>query len=888
MLNEEIISESRYLDATTEVMETSGQSYVTDSTFDNYQAGIFQTQIEDVITTSGDSRICVMIYNASPLCWGGQIDYQVPGNQYTPQEFGYYSLDIEDISLGRSGSEICVLDNGEVYCWGYLIHFGLNYVTSPYKVQFQNNKIPIAIESGGSGDYHMNFAMMEDGTIQCWGKFSSGNYHLRQTCHTFDSNNPINYWDLQQYDNSYSTLFSGTPSGISNYQFGNQLEIDGGKGGCHLTLDDHLLCWGENLKTSSGGTNQQHIDEQVENFSVGSEHACYSTNQNNIPYLICFGKQNYGALGNGQSHNSWSSNWLGSSDFGGLDFVSFTAGHYNNCVILSDGSLQCWGEGSSLCGLYGTTQMSPTSIPLGGNHQGEKVYLTGSSTYVLTTEGKLISCGNQYAGQGNGQTTSFAEVNLVSQQRLMFENNAEGKFMILDSSGNEVDLTGYTIDVQLPYGLSVNSTTFEIEGSAKYLTTNTNWQVDIYNATHHWTLDYELEIIQDTDGDQIPNSEDQDDDNDGFPDTLDSCTLQSGTSILDSIGCPDNDGDGWSNNGDSFPNDASQYSDIDGDGYGDNAAGTRADDCKNDYGDSNRNGTFGCPDDDYDGWANIDDLFPDDSSQWLDFDGDGFGDQLLGTEGDYCPNQFGNSTIDKFGCLDFDGDGFSNDGDDFELNPTQHEDSDGDGYGNNQSAGATQSDAFPSDGSQWVDSDGDGYGDNPFGNQGDQFPNDATRWQDSDLDGYADFEDEFPYDPTQNQDSDGDGFGDNQSGDAPDAFPNDSTEWFDTDMDGVGDNSDEFPYDPSQTEDFDGDGYGDNPLGTAGDLFPDDDTEWFDTDMDGVGDNSDEFPTDPTQNEDSDGDGYGDNANGINGDMFPNDPLRCCDSDGDGYADLDD
>ena len=75
-------------------------------------------------------------------------------------------------------------------------------------------------------------------------------------------------------------------------------------------------------------------------------------------------------------------------------------------------------------------------------------------------------------------------------------------------------------------------------------------------------MDYELEIIQDTDGDQIPNDGDTDDDNDGFPDTIDGCILQSGTSILDSIGCPDNDGDGWSNNGDSFPNDDSQYSDM--------------------------------------------------------------------------------------------------------------------------------------------------------------------------------------------------------------------------------------------------------------------------------------------------------------------------------------
>ena len=42
---------------------------------------------------------------------------------------------------------------------------------------------------------------------------------------------------------------------------------------------------------------------------------------------------------------------------------------------------------------------------------------------------------------------------------------------------------------------------------------------------------------------------------------------------------------------------------------------------------------------------------------------------------------------------------------------------DGDGYGNNQSASATQSDAFPSDGTQWNDTDGDvpSLGDNKYG-----------------------------------------------------------------------------------------------------------------------------------------------------------------------------
>jgi len=66
---------------------------------------------------------------------------------------------------------------------------------------------------------------------------------------------------------------------------------------------------------------------------------------------------------------------------------------------------------------------------------------------------------------------------------------------------------------------------------------------------------------------------------------------------------------------------------------------------------------------------------------------------------------------------------------------------------------------------------------------------------DSDGDGWKNNEDAFPYDSSEWLDSDGDGVGDNS-----DAFPNDSTESSDWDGDGVGDNSDAYPYDPGRTE----------------------------------------------------------------------------------------
>ena len=111
---------------------------------------------------------------------------------------------------------------------------------------------------------------------------------------------------------------------------------------------------------------------------------------------------------------------------------------------------------------------------------------------------------------------------------------------------------------------------------------------------------------------------------------------------------------------------------------------------------------------------------------------------------------------------------------------SQDVDTDGDGYGDNQTG--TTPDRFINDSTQWFDVDGDGYGDNINGNNPDCFINDSTQWNDTDGDGYGDNQsgnnpDRLPNDSTQWHDADGDGYGDNQSGNNPDRLPNDSTQW---------------------------------------------------------------------------------------------------------------
>ena len=245
------------------------------------------------------------------------------------------------------------------------------------------------------------------------------------------------------------------------------------------------------------------------------------------------------------------------------------------------------------------------------------------------------------------------------------------------------------------------------------------------------------------------------------------------------------------------------------------------------------------------------DIFPDDSTEWMDSDFDGIGDNA----------------------------------DVFPFDGTENTDSDGDTVGDN-------ADAFPNNPSQQSDSDGDGYGDYEYGQDGDKFSDDSTQWMDTDGDGYGDNQEPGATQPdaciNQSggsildrlgcQDTDGDGWSDpgngedaHPSGNA-DAFHMDDSQWRDSDGDGYGDNLSGFRgdacptlagtstranmYDPGINAytsinrygcvDEDSDGYDDNTESTFGECtMVGLRTEWLDHDRDCAGSNSDYNDTDP-------------------------------------------
>ena len=197
----------------------------------------------------------------------------------------------------------------------------------------------------------------------------------------------------------------------------------------------------------------------------------------------------------------------------------------------------------------------------------------------------------------------------------------------------------------------------------------------------------------------------------------------------------DSDTDGVVDADDAFPENPTQSSDLDGDGYGDST-------------------TSG---------ATLVDRFPDNPTQWNDSDDDGFGDnQAQGaTQSDAFPS-------DNTQWTDEDGDGYGDNPngtnpDRFPSNPTQWLDTDGDGYGDNQSEGATQVDLFINDSTEWADSDADGFGDNIDAcdmEAGGSY-RDRHGCVDSDSDGWSNAGDAYPFDASEHVDTDGDGTGNN-------------------------------------------------------------------------------------------------------------------------------
>ena len=737
-----------------------------------------------------------------------------------------------------------------------------------------NGELHISYRDATNG--HLKYASNAGGTWTNYPIDNGGGYIGRYTSIDVDSNDNvhISYGNLNSWDLKYATNVAGSWS--------RSTIDDGGTGQAgmysSLVIDSndliHVSYWGRNsdlkyaAKSASGGT---WVDEIVEWGYITGEWTSIALDSNNEPFFSHVSETHDRVEIGYKSGGYWTTPTVDSGSSGEIDNGTSIAIDSNDAkhIVYYDednGDLK-YADFNTQSNLWQNTVLDSTgdvgkypSIEIdsqdnihvayydNGNQELKYAYYDGTSwsSSTLDESGGMhpsltIDANDNIYISYYDDTNS----NLKMIQNIVNSNDPLGEVSIeFVGYGN---VTGTVLDDET---ITFSSPPGNIDGEVVDLVI---WLENGSNVNLPVSFEYET---YDSDGDGIPN-------------TSDDCPQTYGDSTIDQTGCPDSDDDGYSNSGDAFPNEPSQFSDYDDDGCGDNPSGVNADEFSYD--------TTQCTDSDSDGYGdnlsgNNPDHFPSDSSQWNDTDGDGFGDNPLGNNSDNCPSEAGNSTMPGRGCLDSDGDGYANTFDAFPFDASETHDTDSDGVGDN-------SDAFPVNSMEQFDADGDGVGDNA-----DAFPDDANETNDRDGDGVGDNSDAFPDNANESTDSDGDGIGDNA-----DEYPL-VDNFIDSDDDGILDLQDAFPGDATQTNDSDGDGYGDNLSGNNPDQFTNVSTQWADTDGDGYGDNWGnsswnstrviDFPGEFVENAE-----LADHCPTISGNSTANDIFGCPDGDGDGIAD---
>lgn len=284
---------------------------------------------------------------------------------------------------------------GATYCWGYNSD-GEAGTGSSSTTEYNTAQPAQTLTSGtlmvSSGEEH-HCAINGAGAAYCWGYGSYG--QLGQGA----------------YANAYSpTAVSGISSGATRAAglgyYASCFLVAGGAMKC-TGFDDYdgLLCNGTSGSTEYNTPAATKITSGAINLSAGSSAngGCAIVGSGTVQ---CWGEgPDYGSYSLGDNATNLSATPVAVT--GISNAVAVATGYYNICVVMSDGTMKCWGYGGYGNNGDGTTNSynKPTTA---ATVTGVVQACTGEGhTCVVTTSGAVQCVGYNYYGQlGNGSSTN--------------------------------------------------------------------------------------------------------------------------------------------------------------------------------------------------------------------------------------------------------------------------------------------------------------------------------------------------------------------------------------------------------------------------------------------------------------------------------------------------
>ena len=207
--------------------------------------------------TSSSQHTCVLLNDGAVRCWGegssGRLGYGNTldvGDGELPSSVGPVNTGGTVVELAAGVSHTCALfDNGAMRCWGSSLSGQLGYGNTQ---DIGDNELPSSVGTisvGGTvtqmavGGHH-TCALLQDGSMRCWGKNDDGQLGYGHTNMIGDDELP----------SSVSTVDVG----------GSVVQIVAGEyHTCALLDDDSVRCWGKGTsgQLGYGGTSSVGNDE---------------------------------------------------------------------------------------------------------------------------------------------------------------------------------------------------------------------------------------------------------------------------------------------------------------------------------------------------------------------------------------------------------------------------------------------------------------------------------------------------------------------------------------------------------------------------------------------------------------------------------------------------
>lgn len=298
------------------------------------------------ISTAAEVRIglfhaCARLYDGSVRCWGrgtgGALGQGSFTNSRVPVSMTGYGPGTPAKQIAVGAEHTCVLSqSGQVACtggnsWGQSGRQGNNDVNEVVAVP-----LPAADEIV-AGEYHT--CARTGGTVWCWGQNTSGQLGNSSTSNNY---NPVQAYAIT----SAIAIAAGRSHSCALLAAGGVL------------INSTVSCWGDNGTGQlgygvSGGINPTPTNvvslgsasATPSGIAAGNQHSCARLTDATVQ---CWGNNLNGALGDGTTLGSSIPVYVADlpQAVSGINAATagMSAGNNTSCVIMTNGSLRCWGS----------------------------------------------------------------------------------------------------------------------------------------------------------------------------------------------------------------------------------------------------------------------------------------------------------------------------------------------------------------------------------------------------------------------------------------------------------------------------------------------------------------------------------------------------------------